>query len=182
MSDQAGILPKWLSNRGILLAKWQLDHSYTFWTMPILIFSSVYLLIRHPLIGKGRKVWEQNSGKWKSSLPENLRALSILDDPNSISNPVATPFAVTPAQHLYCDHSGNIDADITFIFRLYQATKSQIKYECLFRNVVYFKFHEMRPKPATPISVMGSAMGLFMHYGFSKDCYKIGQWGKFWLL
>ena len=33
MSDQAGILPKWFSNRGIILAKGQLDHSYTFWTM-----------------------------------------------------------------------------------------------------------------------------------------------------
>ena len=33
----------------------------------------------------------------------------------------------------------------------------------------YFKFHEMHPKPATPISVMESAMGLFIHYGFSQD-------------
>ena len=33
MSDLAGILPKWFSNRGIIFAKGQLDHSYTFWTM-----------------------------------------------------------------------------------------------------------------------------------------------------
>ena len=62
---------------------------------------------------------DQKSGDQKSAEQKNLRALSILDYQNSISNPDATPFAVTPAQHLYCDHSGNIDADITFIFRLY---------------------------------------------------------------
>ena len=35
--------------QGIFFAKGQLDHSYTFWTMPIWIFSPVYLLMRHPL-------------------------------------------------------------------------------------------------------------------------------------
>ena len=49
MSDQAGILPKWFSNRGIILAKGQLDHSYTFWIMPILILSPVQIIRRHPL-------------------------------------------------------------------------------------------------------------------------------------
>ena len=49
MSDQAVLLPKWFSHGGIILAKGQLDHSYTFWTMSILIFSPVYLLLRHPL-------------------------------------------------------------------------------------------------------------------------------------
>ena len=39
MSDQAGILPKWFSNWGIILAEGQLGHSYTFWTMLILIYS-----------------------------------------------------------------------------------------------------------------------------------------------
>ena len=34
---------------GIILAKGQFDQSYTFWTMSILIFSPVYLLLRHPL-------------------------------------------------------------------------------------------------------------------------------------
>ena len=33
MSDQAVLLPKWFSNRGIILAKGQLDHRYNFRTM-----------------------------------------------------------------------------------------------------------------------------------------------------
>ena len=49
MSDQAGILPKWFSHQGIILAKGQLDHSYTIWAIPIFIFSPVCLLMRHPL-------------------------------------------------------------------------------------------------------------------------------------
>ena len=44
-----GILPKWFANWGIIWAKGQLDHSYTFWTMPILIFSPVQIIMRHPL-------------------------------------------------------------------------------------------------------------------------------------
>ena len=34
---------------GIILAKEQLDHSYTFWTMPILIFCPVQIIMGHPL-------------------------------------------------------------------------------------------------------------------------------------
>ena len=49
MSDQAGILPKWFSNWGIILAKGQFDHSNNFWTMPILIFSPVQIIMGHPL-------------------------------------------------------------------------------------------------------------------------------------
>ena len=49
MSDQAGILPKWFFHWGIILAKGQLGHSYTFWTMPILILSPVQIIMRHPL-------------------------------------------------------------------------------------------------------------------------------------
>ena len=49
MSDQAGILPKWFSDGGIILEKEQLDHSYNFWTMPILIFSPVQIIMGHPL-------------------------------------------------------------------------------------------------------------------------------------
>ena len=49
MSDQADILPKWSSHLGIILAKGQLDHSFIFWTMPILIFSPVHLILKHPL-------------------------------------------------------------------------------------------------------------------------------------
>ena len=33
----------------IILAKGQLDHSYTYWIMPIMIFSSVHFLLTHPL-------------------------------------------------------------------------------------------------------------------------------------
>ena len=41
MSDQAVLLPKRCTPRGIILAKGQLGHSYTFSTMPIMIFSTV---------------------------------------------------------------------------------------------------------------------------------------------
>ena len=50
MSDQAGILPKWFSNQGIILPKGQLDHSYTFWTKHILIFSPAQIIMGHPLV------------------------------------------------------------------------------------------------------------------------------------
>ena len=33
----------------IILAKYQVGHSYNFWTMPILIFSPVQIIMRHPL-------------------------------------------------------------------------------------------------------------------------------------
>jgi hypothetical protein len=33
----------------IISAKGQLDHSYTFLTIPILIFSPVQIIMRHPL-------------------------------------------------------------------------------------------------------------------------------------
>ena len=46
---QAGILPKWFSNRGIILEKGQFDHSCSFWTMLILIFIPVKIILRHPL-------------------------------------------------------------------------------------------------------------------------------------
>ena len=49
MSDEAILLPKWLPHQGVILAKEQLHHSNTFWTMHILIFSPVYLFLRHPL-------------------------------------------------------------------------------------------------------------------------------------
>ena len=56
MSDQAVLLPKWFSHGpggshgGIILAKEQLDHSYTYWIMPIMIFSRVYFFLVHPLL------------------------------------------------------------------------------------------------------------------------------------
>ena len=37
---------------GIILAKGQLDHSYTFWTMPIMIFSQVYFFSWHTLLSR----------------------------------------------------------------------------------------------------------------------------------
>ena len=49
MSYETVLLPKWLSHQGTKLAKEQLHHSYTFWTMSILIFSPVYFFLRHPL-------------------------------------------------------------------------------------------------------------------------------------
>ena len=49
MHDQAVFLPKWSPEWRIILAKGQLDHAYTFWTMLILIFSLVQIIMRHPL-------------------------------------------------------------------------------------------------------------------------------------
>ena len=46
------LLLKWCTLRGIILAKWQLSHSYTFWTMSkpiIVIFSPVANFGDHPL-------------------------------------------------------------------------------------------------------------------------------------
>ena len=39
----------------IILAKGQLDHSYTFWAMPIMIFSPVANLMHYPL-GRSKRV------------------------------------------------------------------------------------------------------------------------------
>ena len=41
-------MPKWSPDYWIILAKYQLCHSYTFWTMHILIFSPVQIIMRHP--------------------------------------------------------------------------------------------------------------------------------------
>ena len=49
MSDQAVLFSKWVSHWGIILAKGQLDHSYTFWTMSILIFSPLTNFGDHPI-------------------------------------------------------------------------------------------------------------------------------------
>ena len=49
MSDQAVLLPKWSPDWRIILAKYQLGPSYTFWIMPILIFSLVQIIMGHPL-------------------------------------------------------------------------------------------------------------------------------------
>ena len=57
MSDQAVLFPKWFFQGGTILAKGQLYHSYTFWTMPIMIFSPVYFFSGHTL----HKLFCQNS-------------------------------------------------------------------------------------------------------------------------
>ena len=49
MSDQTILLPKWCTPRGIIFAKVQLGHSYTFGTMPIMLFSPVANFGDHPL-------------------------------------------------------------------------------------------------------------------------------------
>ena len=49
MSYQAVLWPKWLSNGWIILAKGQLDHSNTFWSMPVWTFGPLYLIFVHPL-------------------------------------------------------------------------------------------------------------------------------------
>ena len=58
MSDQAVLLPTWFSHGGIILAKGQIDHSHTFWTLPIMIFSPVYFW---KLIIK--RCWRMKSGE-----------------------------------------------------------------------------------------------------------------------
>ena len=50
MSDKPVLLPKWSPNWRIILVKEQVDHSYTFWTMPIMIFSPGANFCNHPLI------------------------------------------------------------------------------------------------------------------------------------
>ena len=49
MSYETVLLPKWLSHQGRILVKEQFHNSYTFWAMPILIFSPVQIIMRHPL-------------------------------------------------------------------------------------------------------------------------------------
>ena len=44
-SDQALLLPKWFTHKGITLAKGQLGHSYTFWTMSILTLRVHYMYV-----------------------------------------------------------------------------------------------------------------------------------------
>ena len=50
-SDQAVLLPKWFPLEYTILAKEQSSHSYTFWSMPIITFSSVANFSDHPLPG-----------------------------------------------------------------------------------------------------------------------------------
>ena len=83
MSDKAGILTKWFSKWGIILAKEQLHHSYTFWTMPILIFSPVDCLWTSETTEAGRSenlggqslmehifllIWQKSGGRGKCTL------------------------------------------------------------------------------------------------------------------
>ena len=43
----------WTGLEWIILRKGQLDHSYTFWTMPIMIFSPVYFFLDTLYVGSG---------------------------------------------------------------------------------------------------------------------------------
>ena len=70
MSDQAVLLPKWLSHGGIFLAKWQLDHSYTFWTISIMMFSPVYFFWVHTLLKSVLGMHEQQIPKCSRSFYE----------------------------------------------------------------------------------------------------------------
>ena len=49
MSYETVLLPKFSPDETIILAKEQFHNSYTFWAMPILIFSRVQIIITHPL-------------------------------------------------------------------------------------------------------------------------------------
>ena len=63
MSDQAGILPKWLSDG--VESFWQKDSLVTFWTMPILIFSPVQIIMGHLLL---HNVNWYSSKSWKMGI------------------------------------------------------------------------------------------------------------------
>ena len=91
MSDQSVLLPKWFTHGGITLAKEQLGHSYTFWTMTILIFSPVANFGQQSLPSifreevKPRYVWLTS---WELST-NNLAVVSLIcggaSDPIRIS-------------------------------------------------------------------------------------------------
>ena len=57
MSDQAVLLPNLSPFEYIILSKGQLDHLYTFWTMPIIIFSPGANFGNHPLLCCFPKCW-----------------------------------------------------------------------------------------------------------------------------
>ena len=75
MSHEADILPNWFSYKGIILAKGELNHLYTIWTMLMRIFSqfanfgnqslSMYVLLI-------AKIKEVEGGKKKSRQAQNL--------------------------------------------------------------------------------------------------------------
>ena len=73
--SQAGILPKWFSNQGIILAKWQLDHSYTFWSRSTLIFGTVQIIMGHPLTAY-KKCLEKLTLKKKKMLKADAEVFS----------------------------------------------------------------------------------------------------------
>ena len=49
MSYETVLIPKLIPDGTIVSAKGQFHNSYTFWAMPILIFSPVQIIISHPL-------------------------------------------------------------------------------------------------------------------------------------
>ena len=76
MSDKAVLFPKWLSHEEIILAKGQLDHLYTFWTMSIMTFSLLSNSLHHPLCLKYNGV--RNIVWIKSFLRFLLKTLSLV--------------------------------------------------------------------------------------------------------
>ena len=61
MSDRAFILPKWSLDWKNILVKYQLGHSNTFWTMPILTFNPVQISMGHPLERLGFWAWNSRT-------------------------------------------------------------------------------------------------------------------------
>ena len=82
MSDQTVLLPKLFSHGGIILAKGQLDHSCTFWTMSILIFSPVFFCLGHPL---------QATSQTRNNMPEIFSPMKSSQLANS-SEPLSELF------------------------------------------------------------------------------------------
>ena len=68
MSDQAVFLSKWSPNEIIILAKEQPGHSYTFWTMPILIFSPFANFGKHSLVLKNRSFFIRKNFSTKNKV------------------------------------------------------------------------------------------------------------------
>ena len=72
MSDQAVLLSKWSPNGRIILTKFQVGHSYTFWTMPNMIHSPVANFGHHPLLN-----FDTTFYYWKST-KSSLLVISYL--------------------------------------------------------------------------------------------------------
>ena len=88
MNYQAVLLPIWSPNWRIILAKYQLGDSYTFWTMSILIFSPAQIIMGHPICLKHLSSWYQikshgyicyNQYGWHQNNVVTIGALQVLN-------------------------------------------------------------------------------------------------------